>query len=47
MEQHEAEVIVKKRRTILDIATFIEKGIKIPNLEQFMWTHMKQNNGKL
>jgi hypothetical protein len=34
MERHELEVIAKKRRTILDIATFMEKGIKIPNLDR-------------
>jgi hypothetical protein len=33
MKQHEAEVITKRRCAILDRATFMEKGIKIPNLE--------------
>jgi len=37
MEQHEVESIVNKRRTILNRATFLEKGIKIPNPEHFMW----------
>jgi hypothetical protein len=40
-EQHEAEAIAKRRRAILDKATLLEKGIKIPNLERFMWTQMK------
>jgi hypothetical protein len=31
LEGHEAKAIAKRRRTILDITTFIEKGIKIPN----------------
>jgi hypothetical protein len=38
IEQHEVESIVNKRRTILDRATFLEKGIKIPNPKHFMWT---------
>jgi hypothetical protein len=38
MEECEVEAIMKKRHTILDIATLLEKGIKILNLEQFMWT---------
>ncbi len=46
MEQCEAEVVAKKRRTILDRATLMEKGIKIPHPEQFMWTQTKQNNNK-
>jgi hypothetical protein len=28
---------------ILDRATLLEKDIKIPYLEQFMWTQTKQN----
>jgi hypothetical protein len=32
MERHELEVVAKKRCTILDRATFLENGIKIPNL---------------
>jgi hypothetical protein len=33
MEQREMEVITKRRRAILDRATLLEKGIKIPDLE--------------
>jgi hypothetical protein len=33
MERCESEVITKRRHTILDITTLLEKGIKIPNLE--------------
>jgi hypothetical protein len=33
MEQHEVEVVAKRRRAILGRATFMEKSIKIPNLE--------------
>jgi hypothetical protein len=46
MDQHEMEVIAKKRCAILDIVTLMEKSIKIPNLEQFMWTQTIQNNDK-
>jgi hypothetical protein len=35
------EAIVKRRRAILDRATLLEKGIKIPDAECFMWTQMK------
>jgi hypothetical protein len=38
MEQREVKIVVKRRRTILDKATLMDKGIKIPNLERFMWT---------
>jgi hypothetical protein len=38
MEQREVEVVIKKKRAILDKATLLEKGIKIPNPEHFMWT---------
>jgi hypothetical protein len=38
MEQLEVEVVVKKRRAILDKATLLEKGIKILDLERFMLT---------
>jgi hypothetical protein len=37
-EQHFVEAIVNKRRAIMDKVTFLEKAIKIPDLEQFMWT---------
>jgi hypothetical protein len=33
MERCEYEVIVKRKHTILDRATLLEKGIKIPNLD--------------
>jgi hypothetical protein len=35
MEHHEAEVVAKRKRVILDKATLLEKGIKIPNLKRF------------
>jgi hypothetical protein len=38
MERRELKVVVKRRCVILHITTLLEKGIKIPNLEQFMWT---------
>jgi hypothetical protein len=38
MERPEAEVIAKKRGVILDRATLLEKGIKILDPKQFMWT---------
>ncbi len=46
MEQLEVEVVVKKRRAILDKATLLEKGIKILDLERFMLTQTKQNYDK-
>jgi len=48
MEQHEveAEVIAKRKHTILDRVTLLEKGIKIPDPKCFMWTQMKQNYDK-
>ncbi len=46
MEWHETKVVIRRRCVILDITTLLEKGIKIPNLEQFMWTQTKQNNDK-
>ncbi len=39
MEQCEVEATTKRRCAILDRATFLEKGIKIPNPERFMWTN--------
>jgi hypothetical protein len=33
MERCELEVVAKRRRTILDRATLLAKGIKIPDLE--------------
>jgi RIO-like serine/threonine protein kinase len=38
MEQHEAKVVAKRECTILDKVTLLEKGMKIPNPKQFMWT---------
>jgi hypothetical protein len=46
MEQLEVEAIVKRRRAILDKATILEKGIKIPDTKPFMWTQTKQNHDK-
>ncbi len=46
MEKREAEGVVKRRCIILDRATLLEKGIKILDLECFMWTQMKQNYDK-
>jgi hypothetical protein len=46
MEQHEIEVVVNRRCAILDRVTLLEKGIKILDLEHFMWTQTKQNNDK-
>jgi hypothetical protein len=37
---------VKRKHIILDITTFLEKGIKIPDLLQFMWTYTKHNYDK-
>jgi hypothetical protein len=38
IERRELEVVVKRRCAILDRATLLEKGIKIPNPKRFMWT---------
>jgi hypothetical protein len=38
MERCESEVVAKRRRAIMDTTTLLEKGIKILDLEQFMWT---------
>ncbi len=46
MERHELEAIPRKIHTMLDKVTFLNKGIKILNLEQFMWTQTKQNYDK-
>ncbi len=46
MEGQESEVIVKNKREILYRTTLLEKNIKIPNLDKFMWTQMKQNYDK-
>jgi hypothetical protein len=41
MERCETKTIMKKRHAILDRVTLLDKGIKIPDLEQFMWTQTK------
>ncbi len=46
MERCELEAIAKKRCTILDRATLLEKGIKILDLKRFMQTQMKENYDK-
>jgi hypothetical protein len=38
MEKREAEAIAKKKHTILDRVSLLEKGIKILDSERFMWT---------
>ncbi len=43
IKRHDSEAITKRRCAILDRATVLEKGIKILDLERFMWTQMKQN----
>jgi hypothetical protein len=42
----ELKIITKRRCAILDKTTLMEKGIKIPNPERFMWTQTKQNYDK-
>jgi len=42
LERHESKVVTKKRHAILDKTTLLEKGIKILDIDQFMWT-CKQN----
>jgi hypothetical protein len=39
-------VVAKRIRAISDKVMLMEKGIKIPNPERFMWTQMKQNYDK-
>jgi hypothetical protein len=39
-------MVAKRRCTILDRVTLLEKGIKIPNPEHFMWTQTKYNYEK-
>jgi len=46
MEQCETEAVAKRKCVILDKATLLEKGIKILDPEQFMWTQTKQNYDK-
>jgi hypothetical protein len=38
------EAVTKKRHAILDKATLLEKGIKIPGPNKFMWTETKTTN---
>ncbi len=38
MERCDIKVVAKRRFAILDITTILEKGIKIPEPEWFMWT---------
>jgi hypothetical protein len=40
------EANTEKKRAVLDRATLLEKGIKILNLDHFMWTQTKQNYDK-
>jgi hypothetical protein len=46
IERCESEAITKRRCVILDKVTLLEKGIKIPNPKQFMWTQTKHNYDK-
>jgi len=39
-------MVAKRSCTILIRVTLLEKGIKIPNPEHFMWTQRKQNYEK-
>ncbi len=38
--------VAKRRCAILYRATLLEKGIKIPDPDRFMWTQAKQNYDK-
>jgi hypothetical protein len=38
IERCELEAIAKRRCVFLDIATLLERGIKIQDPKQFMWT---------
>jgi hypothetical protein len=38
IERCELEAIAKRRCAFLDIVTLLEKGIKIQDPKQFMWT---------
>ncbi len=46
MERRELEVVAKRRCIFMDRATLLEKGIKIPDPNRFMWTQTKQNYDK-
>jgi hypothetical protein len=39
-------VAKKRRHAIMNRATLLDKGIHIPNLNQFMWIWTKQNYNK-
>jgi hypothetical protein len=41
MDRCESKVITKKIHIILDMATLLKKGVKIPNLDRFMWIETK------
>jgi len=43
MERGEVKIVTTRRCAILSRATLLEKGIKIPDLERFMWTQTKQS----
>jgi hypothetical protein len=36
-------MLQQRERAIMDRATFLEKGIRIPNLKRFMWIQTKEN----
>jgi hypothetical protein len=38
IERHDSEAIAKRRHAILDRTTLLEKGTKISDVKQFMWT---------
>jgi hypothetical protein len=38
MESRKSEVVAKRKRAILDKGTLLDKDIKIPNPNRFMWT---------
>ncbi len=42
----ESKDLTQRRCVILDITTLLEKGIKILDLERFMWTQTKKNYDK-
>ncbi len=46
IERCESEAITKRRCVILDKVTLLEKGIKIPDPKQLMWTQTKHNYDK-
>ncbi len=46
IERCELETIMKRRCAILDKVTILEKGIKIPDPERFIWTQTKHNYDK-